>query len=396
MPTDVSTGALPLPENNRVFPALDGIRAVAVLMVFTQHYFLYPAAFRWGWIGVRIFFVLSGFLITGILYDTRNAIGRFKVFYARRALRIFPLFYGVLLLGWLLWPIFRWVWHPVWFLWPVYLGNYGRFIWVHDTHINPVLLDHLLSSRSYKQPFLLYYGHFWSLCVEEQFYLVWPFVVFTVRARRKLMTLCAVVVCISPVLRLLCLKFLSSAMLSAGFLERFTPLQCDSLLLGGLLALWLRGPHPDLTRLARWGLALSLLGFLLLQAASLTHDHSFYLASAHGRIFATVGFSGVNIFSASILLFAIDTKTWVFRVLQNNRLRWLGKISYGFYVFHDIPHVAYERLTQTLVGPAGDPFGLLTGAFALAGTLLLSWLSFRYFESRFLQLKQHFTVPRDA
>jgi peptidoglycan/LPS O-acetylase OafA/YrhL len=185
-------------------------------------------------------------------------------------------------------------------------------------------------------------------------------------------------------------------MLSAGFLDRFTPLQCDSLLLGGLLALWLRGPHRDLARLARWGLALSLVEFFLLQAGSLVHNHSLYIVNIHGRAFGTLGFSGVNIFSASILLLAIDAKTWVFRILQNSTLRWLGKISYGFYVFHDIPHIAYERLTQTLVGPHGDPFGLLTGAFALIGTLLLSWLSFRYFESKFLRLKRHFTVPRSA
>src|ERR1700722_7833144 len=109
---DVVQG-LPAPEKKRFYPALDGLRAIAVLMVFYQHYYPnFRMGLNWGWAGVDIFFVLSGFLITGILYDTQNAAHRFRNFYVRRTLRIFPLYYGVLLLALLLTPLLHWTWHP--------------------------------------------------------------------------------------------------------------------------------------------------------------------------------------------------------------------------------------------------------------------------------------------
>lgn len=162
-------------------------------MVFCQHYLPYPASLRRGWTGVDIFFVLSGFLITGILYDTRNTRHRFRNFYVRRTLRIFPLYYGILLAAVLLMPVFHWVFHPIWYLWPLYLENYGRFVWVHDLHTTPYALDHLLSARRHfaNPPLVFYLGHFWSLCVEEQFYLAWPLVVFLVKDRVRLRNVCA-------------------------------------------------------------------------------------------------------------------------------------------------------------------------------------------------------------
>ena len=94
------------PDNNAFFPALDGLRALAFLMVFGFHYLQMP----WGWTGVDIFFVLSGFLITGILFDSCHHPHRIRNFYLRRTLRIFPLYYGVFLLLVILDPIFRWNW----------------------------------------------------------------------------------------------------------------------------------------------------------------------------------------------------------------------------------------------------------------------------------------------
>ena len=160
------------PENRAFFPALDGLRAVAFLMVFGQHYL----ALAWGWTGVNIFFVLSGFLITGILYDTRADPFRVRNFYIRRTLRIFPLYYGVFLVLLLLTPLLHWHWNRYWTLWPLYLGNFLRFLsplsllrgsaleYAADAHLSSVRLPHTE----------LYLGHFWSLCVEEQFYLIWP------------------------------------------------------------------------------------------------------------------------------------------------------------------------------------------------------------------------------
>ena len=119
------------PKTARYYPALDGLRAVAVLMVFCQHYGAAKAwIFGWGWTGVDVFFVLSGFLITGILYDTRQKTYRYRDFYVRRTLRIFPLYYVVWLAIVLLAPVAHWQWNWRWSLWPAYVGNDARFLFL--------------------------------------------------------------------------------------------------------------------------------------------------------------------------------------------------------------------------------------------------------------------------
>jgi peptidoglycan/LPS O-acetylase OafA/YrhL len=99
-----------MPENRLFYPALDGMRAIAFLLVFGQHYLQIP----WGWAGVDLFFVLSGFLITGILFDSRDDPFRVRNFYVRRTLRIFPLYYGIMLALLVLQPFAHWQWNWRW------------------------------------------------------------------------------------------------------------------------------------------------------------------------------------------------------------------------------------------------------------------------------------------
>src|ERR1700749_4828090 len=170
------------PENRAFYPALDGMRAVAFTLVFLIHYLRLP----WGWSGVNIFFVLSGFLITGILLDTRNDAHRARNFYVRRILRIFPLYYGVLLALLLLHPLLHCQWTRAWLAWPLYLGNFLRFAGP-SAAIDGSPLEHAADGWLILGRFphaSLYVGHFWSLCVEEQFYLFWPWVVFLIRSRK--------------------------------------------------------------------------------------------------------------------------------------------------------------------------------------------------------------------
>ena len=385
---------LPASENKQFYPALDGLRAVAVLMVFWQHYSAgssFAAAFRWGWTGVDIFFVLSGFLITGILYDTRHAPARFRNFYVRRALRIFPLFYGVLLVALLLAPIFRWVWHPVWALWPLYLGNFGRFLWLKDYLANPMPMDHLVSARLARSDFALLFGHFWSLCIEEQFYLVWPFVVFAVKDRVRLRNLCAASVILCLLGRVICQITLSPAMLNAGFLERFTPLRVDSLLLGGLLALALRGPEAGLVRrLGRLVLPLTLGLFALLQVAALVRTGHALDARLSAGVISTVGYTVIDLLAAGLILNTIELGSVSYRALNNSWLRRLGQISYGFYIFHDMFHPVYLHLAYRL-HPRPERLYATVMLIALVATAILSYLSFRFFESPFLRLKRRFS-----
>jgi peptidoglycan/LPS O-acetylase OafA/YrhL len=206
-------------------------------MVFGAHYLNLP----WGWAGVDIFFVLSGFLITGILYDTCEQPHRVRNFYVRRTLRIFPLYYGLMLLLLLSYPFFRWEWSWDWLLWPAYLGNFCRGIHPYTQWSPLEMLADFQPLSARIAGCQLYLGHFWSLCVEEQFYLVWPWVVFWIRDRRRLMQVCLACVVICPVMRIVGHHVLPQFMLEQEVLYRWTPFRVDALLLGGLIALARRG-----------------------------------------------------------------------------------------------------------------------------------------------------------
>ena len=307
---------LPLPENKRFYPALDGLRALAVLMVFFEHYESaeFPA-FNWGWVGVDVFFVLSGFLITGILYDTRETKHRFRNFYVRRILRIFPLYYGVLLLGVLLTPIFHWLWNPAWILWFCYLGNYSRFIYLHDPLFVRGAIEHLVAKSPFHHIGALYLGHFWSLCVEEQFYLVWPFIVFRIRDRVRLRNFCALICGLTLLLRVMCVVFVPNQYLSAELLYRITPLRVDALLLGGVVALCLRGPEAEqVQKIVKPILIIFTVGFVIweLTYRAISGGHHFYHPYAGAPILTTIGYSLIDIYSAALILSMLQPKGLLF------------------------------------------------------------------------------------
>jgi peptidoglycan/LPS O-acetylase OafA/YrhL len=386
-----SLDKLPEPENKLRYPALDGLRGIAVLMVFYEHYLTFKPGLRWGWAGVDIFFVLSGFLITGILYDTRNTEHRFRNFYMRRTLRIFPLYYGVLLVGLALDPIFHWVRHPSWYLWPLYLENYGRFIWLSDFLKGTGILDHLRSSLPFHPPFFMRLGHFWSLAVEEQFYLLWPMVVYFIKDRVKLRNTCVAICLLSLAARIACAFMVPQRYLDAELLYRLTPLRADALLLGGLIALMLRGPEARfLKKAAQPVLYLFVIGFIVFETVyAITIHRSFH--PGNGIVLGTIGYTLVDIFAGIVILISLDSSSILYRIFTIKPLRNLGKISYGFYVFHDIPHGVYILLVVRVLGHDST---FTVALIAFAATLILSFLSFRYFESPFLKLKDHFTPNR--
>ena len=152
-------------------PALDGLRGIAILAVFFYHYAAGLAdrapsgalhalgmIFAFGWSGVDLFFVLSGFLITGILYDTQSDPHYYRSFYGRRVLRIFPPFYLLALIYLLLTPLVGAHWRLIHISYLLYLGFPFALIWPSLMQISPLVLT----------------AHLWSLCAEEQFYLLWP------------------------------------------------------------------------------------------------------------------------------------------------------------------------------------------------------------------------------
>ncbi len=383
-----STG-LPLPENNVYYPALDGLRAIAVLLVFTDHYLGLPAAINWGWCGVDIFFVLSGFLITGILYDSRNRRHRFRIFYIRRTLRIFPLYYFVLLVGLLLYPIFHWQLHRGLWLWPVYLGNYARLIWSAD-YTNGAVYEALVSRLHFTMRFDYKFDHLWSLCVEEQFYLLWPCIVFLIKDRIRLRNLCIAVVVVMPAIRFLCVHLFSPRLIELGLLYRTMPLRADALLLGGALALAVRGPEASrlIARAKPSAQALIALFAAIEVAYRLRHGH--FIDSDYGILYNPFGYTLIALFAGAVILLAIDPCSMVYRMCMFGKLPALGQRSYGFYVYHLLLYSAYAHLALALCLGHKAYLSQATALVALVGTAAIAGLSFRFMEAPFLRLKDHF------
>jgi len=387
MPSDDSLSSKSTPKH---VAALDGVRGVAIILVLvyhlthssnphTQSIFLNGAiAFcTFGWIGVDLFFVLSGFLITGILYDTLNSSSYFLNFYARRFLRIFPLYYGSLVALFLLSGLLS----IHWGLSPLLLLAYLQNI--------PGLHKFVTGSVFH------YTSHFWSLAIEEQFYLVWPCIVFITRDRKKLMYLALIIATIAPILRISVL--LMPELNHEIWCYRFTLCRIDGLLVGGTLALALRGPEKS--RIFKFAPAvfLVLFSFCVGFDAWLTRG---ILDVHRGKFFYSVGFTLLAISFSALIAWTVEPGSLAARALQNACLRWFGRYSYGIYVLHMIFANVYivgeypriflnERFHSKLLGVA------LGGVPTLVTTLLCAWLSFRFYETPFLRLKRYFGRPSE-
>ncbi len=303
-------------------------------------------------------------------------------FYIRRTLRIFPLYYAVFVLLLLLSPFLRWSWDWRWLLWPAYLGNFTYYL-PHTAHFD--LADGILRSRIFPAV-QLNLGHFWSLCVEEQFYLIWPWAVFSIRDRRKLIYVCLAFIVICPVLRG-CASHLLPPYALNDALYFSTPFRFDALLFGALIALVRRGPaRQALLTAARGGLILLAAAALLLLALN-PHSRHITPGDAYPLWRLSLKLSLADAVSACVIVMALEPGSLAFRIFSLPPLRWLGRITYGAYIFHDIPRTLFSRL----LAPCFTNPVLPVAALAFASTLLLAWASFRWFESPFIRLKERWT-----
>jgi peptidoglycan/LPS O-acetylase OafA/YrhL len=365
-------------------PALDGLRGVAILLVVAHMLGLYDApssapgralsfAFATGWIGVQLFFVLSGFLITGILLDTSAAPGGLPAFYARRFLRIFPLYYGTLFVAFVVLPALMQVppalehdrAHQGW-LW-LYLAN-----WVSPTDAAS-----------------LAFPHFWSLAVEEQFYLLWPLALRGLSPQRCL-GLCLGVAAAALGARV----GLLAAGVSRGAIYTFSITRMDALALGGAAAALMRIPAwAQALVAARRRLPLAALA-VFVAGALVTHGYA--LGTFTG---GSVGYSLLAlVFTLTVLAAATADATASRSPLHAAPLRSLGKYSYAIYVFHKPLHDFVGKPLLARLGADAQRSALVAVAYVGAGLVVsftAAYASYHLYEKHFLRWKARF-VPRLA
>ena len=361
-------------------PALDGLRGMAILLVFLYHYAggsdQHPASLvlkgmyaitGLGWMGVDIFFVLSGFLITGILYDTRNDLGYFRKFYARRTLRIFPIYYlyvALVAVAGVAMGI-HWRWLQASFLF--YVGFPVALAWQQIIPASPYLRV----------------THLWSLCVEEQFYLLWPLLIRLLSSSRRILAACAVILIAAPLLRV---GVWASGTLSPAWAYASLPCRMDDLAIGASLAILLRGSGGKHAKNAApfvlFG-SLAALAVLLLDSGSVSHD-------APGVF--TLGYSLIAMIAGSILVLGVTSEGVITSVLKQPELRLLGKYSYGFYLYH-FPLVAVMDPAKPLLIRLFHSAILAKGIFVVFGFFLnlgIAAASFHWIEAPIMRLKGRF------
>ncbi|MCS6798308.1 MAG: acyltransferase [Myxococcota bacterium] len=370
-----------MPEDAERRPALDAVRGLAIALVVLVHFgtphapasdvasAVFFALVDSGWVGVDLFFVLSGYLITRNLLRARERPHYFRNFYARRALRILPLYWG---------------WLALTFFVLVHLVPGGRPVpWTEQLWYWAFLAN--VHVAAHWGPSTLV--HFWSLAVEEHFYAVWPFVVRWLRPARLLVACVAVAV----------VAFASRAWLwhsgaDARWIVFFTLCRLDALAAGGMLAAaerWRGGLEP----LARPVRLCALLGGAAIALLLVEHGRLSWTAPTLAQ--ATVQYTAVAALSTALVAHAASTR-------PTPLLRWpplvaLGEISYGVYVMHLFVNWAFSVFVVSYAPPvrAMLPWWALLAQIAtmLVATSALAWISYRFYERRWLALKRHFGGP---
>lgn len=347
---------------------IDGLRALAVVAVLYNHmipdWAQQSIKVTFGWMGVDLFFAISGFLITRILLALKTEkAGYFRTFYSRRALRIIPPYYLVLCI----YLIVEWVSSSPfvfrgWVIYFLYLGSYLPYNTVMNYIHEPIAV-------------VLGLGVLWSLSIEENFYLIWAPVVRLAK-NRTLIVILAGVMLAAPVIR----GFVHQP---EGFPEYFWfPSRIDALAYGALAAMLCN-------KISTFGskIALAILAPVYLAFVAATH-----LADRNTLAFATVGYSLLDAACAALVLFSFKhsgSPSLVFRLLRQRWVQQIAKTSYCIYLIHEPIYSCVSKAAR-ITGIHGPLYALIVISISLALTFSLAELSWRYFEGPVLALKDKF------
>lgn len=390
------------PAESRL-PVVDGIRGLAILLVMQYHFWglafvFYPkddlisidnvaakvAVF--GWAGVDLFLVLSGFLITGILYEAKGATrGYFRNFYGRRFLRIFPLYYAFVVFMLFVMPQTGWMSDVA--ATDTFSDNQGWF-WAY-------LVNVAASVPDLNAEIPLVHAHIWTLSLEEQFYILWPFVVLVLN-RRWLMIVCAVAPVAALAFRIAVVEGAFGSLFYINAAHVLLPARFDCLALGAFVALAAVEPGGlrGLARAAPYVAALSALtlagvfawqgGIEVLEKGTLT-----------------IGFTAGALLACSVLVLAItsDPRVLLCRFLAHPIMTAFGTYSYCMYIIHLL--VGFELGTWLIredyvrtLGGSQLPFNLAFNAGATALCFSIAFVSWHAFEKQVLRLKVLFPRSR--
>jgi peptidoglycan/LPS O-acetylase OafA/YrhL len=331
------------------------------------------------WLGVDLFFALSGFLITGILLDSKDSQHFFRNFYGRRMLRIFPLYYGFLLFALLVFP----GWLPIESAQNLH-QNQGWF-WLYLSNVYVAL-------EGWQEP--SHVGHLWSLAVEEQFYLLWPMAVWALD-RKWLLRLSVAIFAGALALRL-AMPFGMTELAAYVLL----PTRMDSLAAGAFLALLIRG-RRGLDALRHWPAPVAFASSLVVAALYLRDGR----LNLEDPLVARIGYTFIATGFAALIAMALTARAGsrLNHILSGPIFVYLGKYSYGLYVVH-VPVILFlsdaglrasqfpRLLGSTLPGVAA--FSAIAGLLSLACAVLV----YHAWEAPFLRLKRYlpYGIPRPS
>jgi peptidoglycan/LPS O-acetylase OafA/YrhL len=360
---------IPAQPNRQYYPALDGLRGLAILLVLVYHNFGFINYFFFGWLGVDLFFVLSGFLITDILLKTLDKPNYLKNFYGRRLLRIFPLYYLALVLFIFIIPgLFHnfqatyyrenqvWMW--------TYLQNW---LYIFKPAGDTTGLHHL-----------------WSLAVEEQFYLLWPLVILLLRKPGRLLVFITLVLVAVIGLRLWIWNY---QVTNLAYFNLYTFSRIDGLCIGCMIALLQRINPGFLSRNT----------YIIVLFFAVANFIFYFINRQYSFSFPYLAIAGYTTFAMTFGLLvneAVSNGTPLINTIFNfPLLRFFGRISYGLYVFHWPVYLIMAPMLYQLIRIPGNLSlsHFICSLLATGTAVLISVLSFRYFEQPFLKLKQRFS-----